>query len=459
MWRTSSDNGHFGSSEVCPLLPSACPHLIYSFTEKGTERRNIFLLPNDSAGSPSEASSSGHTGSEVSSQTPPTEDSLSKNPSTEATASNIPPTKTTPSQDPSAGTTSKKSRSKPRKIVPQGQPPTSVDPIRHPQPKPTSTPQAAVTSDTSKRTPTHTSDLPIPDAPIDPPADVPDLDEDAASLSATANTRELPSQVATVSQVGSLNTVEPSQLVINPSRLVVGPPQVVVAPSQAVVGPSQPVVELIKPSQTTTESAQHISESSKVSTEVVPMDTRPDSPIAPTPSQPFTEVANPSSDVPAPGVPYKVRNTTTAHSGGRSRRGSIDGAPEMVVDPIDEEITVDLRDYINLDSDEETHVSSSQKTADECRELSPPSPDSQQKHTSLRSSEDHTTPTRTLPQLDVDQEDFPSWMTKKGQWKYVTSTAGGTAWENLLKIYINQERRLAFTETVSDLGHTFPTWS
>ena len=409
MWRTSSDNGHFESSEVHPLLPNACSRLIYSVTEKGTEQRNTFLLPKDSAGSPSEASSSGHTNSKAPSQNPPTKASPSQNQSAGATTSHVPSTETIPSQDPSARATPSQGPrprpSRPQKSAPQCQPPTSMDTVQHLQPKSTSTPQAAVTSDISQDTPTPTS--PMPDVPIDPPADVPDLDEDMDST--TTDACEPPSQVEIVPQVGSPNTAERS----------------------------------------------------KVPTEIVPMDTRPDSTVTPIPSQSLTKVANTTSDVPTPGVPYKVRNTTTAHSGGRSRRGSIDGAPEMFADPIDEEITVDLRDYINLDSDDETHVSSSQKTADEGRELSPPPPNSQQRQASLKSSEDHTSQpksvsTRTLPQLDVDQEDFPAWMMKKGQWRYLTSTAGGTAWEHLLKVYINQERRLEFTEKVSDLDCTFP---
>ena len=132
----------------------------------------------------------------------------------------------------------------------------------------------------------------------------------------------------------------------------------------------------------------------------------------------------------------------------------------MVVDVIDEEITVDLRDYISLESDDETHVSSSQKTADECQGLSPPPPDPQQQRTSVGTTERNASQpelasTRTLPQLNLDEDDFPVWMMKKRQWRYLTSTAGGTAWENLLKVYINQERRLEFREMVSDLDRIF----
>jgi hypothetical protein len=129
----------------------------------------------------------------------------------------------------------------------------------------------------------------------------------------------------------------------------------------------------------------------------------------------------------------------------------------MVVDMIDEEITVDLRDYISLGSDDdESHVSSSQKTADGCRGLSPPPDDSQQRHTSVGTTGGNTSQSelasgRTRPQLDIDEDDLPAWMITKGRWGYLTSTAGGTAWENLLKVYISQERRLEFTDRVSDL--------
>ena len=134
----------------------------------------------------------------------------------------------------------------------------------------------------------------------------------------------------------------------------------------------------------------------------------------------------------------------------------------MVVD--DEETTVDLREYINMESDDDTHVSSSQKTSDECRDLSLPPPGPQQQPTEVGTAEGNTSQSelassRTHPQLDVDEDDFPAWMTKKGQWRYITSTAGGTAWENLLKIYINQERRLEFTEMVSDLTCILPASS
>ena len=129
-----------------------------------------------------------------------------------------------------------------------------------------------------------------------------------------------------------------------------------------------------------------------------------------------------------------------------SRRGSIDGAPEVAFDlqelskiPPSQDLMdfdtfeVDLSDYIRLmeESDNETHVSSSQKSVDGCQTPLPPPPPA-------------------TSQLSVDEGDLPSWMVKKGQWKYIASTAGGPAWEKLLKTYMAQERRLEFTDKASN---------
>ena len=94
---------------------------------------------------------------------------------------------------------------------------------------------------------------------------------------------------------------------------------------------------------------------------------------------------------------------------------------------------VDLSDYIRLmeESDNETHVSSSQKSVDGCQTPLPPPPPA-------------------TSQLSVDEGDLPTWMVKKGQWKYIASTAGGPAWEKLLKTYMAQERRLEFTDKASN---------
>ena len=200
------------------------------------------------------------------------------------------------------------------------------------------------------------------------------------------------------------------------------------------------------------------------------MDIQPDR-AALSPSQPLATVADSATNRP---VPYRARNATTSASA-RSRRDSIDGAPEiMTFDATEEDMAVILSDYVNLDSNEDidddanatnddddrSHVSSSQKTTDGCPELSPPTSNSQQQHSSARTTEGNMSQlevvsARTYPQLKVDENDLPIWMTQKGRWRYLTSTAGGTAWENLLKVYISQERRLEFADMVSNLTHIF----
>ena len=317
------------------------------------------------------------------------------------------------------------------------------------------------------------------DASNDSPADTSNLDGDAALLATAIGVHQLLSQVATVPQViqeprvvtsESAYATELPQLVVDPSRLIIKsaqnvtePPQTVVQ-AQTVVEPPQTVIQhprtIIQHSQSAAKPspALSVSERPKVSTEVVPMDTQPDSTVPPIHSQLLTKAAGATSDGLMLGVPYRVWNMMAMPSGERSRWGSIDGAPEMVID--NEEITVDLREYINMESDDKTHVSSLQKTSDQCRELSLPPPGPQQQLTDVGTVEGNMSQSElalscTHPQLDVDEDDFPAWMTKKGQWRYITSTAGGTAWENLLKIYINQERRLEFTEMVSNLNCIF----
>ena len=228
--------------------------------------------------------------------------------------------------------------------------------------------------------------------------------------------------------------------VFEPTRLIFDPAQLYIDPSQVTIDP-----------------AQSLPESSEVPAEVVV--TQPSSSIPPQLTMAATATAPADA---MPGVRYRTRESGTVVSEKASRRGSIDGAPEIIMDlratstapphqdPNDsnmQELVVDLSDYVSLESDDETHVSSSQKSSDECRDLLPslPPPSSQWRN----SSQSQSSPTRTYAQLDVDEGDLPTWMVKKGQWKYIASTAGGPTWEKLLKIYMEQERRLEFTEMVS----------
>jgi hypothetical protein len=191
-------------------------------------------------------------------------------------------------------------------------------------------------------------------------------------------------------------------------------------------------------------------------------------PTAVSPSQLFIDPsANATTTDSVPKVQYRVRNPADEVSRAPSRQGSIDGAPEIGLNihtnaetrqdamEIDmPELAVDLRDYIGTIDDAESHVSSSQKSTDGCQDLLPPPSDSQP----LRSDSVGVEVTnqlqpatvRAYPQLDVDEGDLPAWMVDKGRWKYITSIAGGPTWEELLKVYLRQERRLEFSDMVGN---------
>ena len=400
----------FGGTSELPR--NIHPRLTCPITEKGTEQRDMFMLPQDPAGPPEASSSGSQTASE---------EFLIQDSTAQATQ---------PKKSTSRASKSQKSTSQPTKSQGSASQPRKLQPstARAAPPVPTSVPQAVVASDLLQGAPPPMPIPPIPHAPADQPpsADTPEIDEDTA-LMATATVVHQPlsqasivpqtTQVPPMATSESPNIVEPPQLVINPSQLIIKPSQLVIDPSRSVP------------------------ERSQVHTEVVLTDRRPNSSVTPVHSQSLTEVVDTASNGPAPKVLYRVRNPTTAPSGTPSRRGSIDGAPAMIVDAIDDEqeITVDLRDYIDPESDDDqSHVSSSQKTADGSHQSMIPA-------------------TRILPQLDIDEGDLPTWMVKKGQWKYVASTTGGTVWEKLLKVYMNQERRLEFTDMVSNLARISST--
>lgn len=160
---------------------------------------------------------------------------------------------------------------------------------------------------------------------------------------------------------------------------------------------------------------------------------------AQTPPKLTSNDTDPTITSSSPKTQYRVRipANTVSEVPIPSRQGSIDGAPEAGLDFLNiSEISLDafeadLRVYFKEleESENKTHVSSSQKSQDGCETLTPPpSPSSW---------------------LDVDEDSLPTWMVKKGQWKYITSAAGGPAWEKLLKVYMLQERRLGFMEKAS----------
>lgn len=384
-WSRSLPSGPFRFLEVNPIYPTPPRSLTHPLKEKDTKQRGKYTLPQEST-APSKGSTNGASSS--------TQTASPQNSST------------TPSSEKSASHPAASQKAKPR--------PTASRKSKSPSQPPTSEGPAPQPSSPHDLLPTRTS----PDQAVDTPV----LPEDVA-ISAP-----IPPVPGTA---------------VNPT------------PSPGGLGPN--------PSQI--EPSQSLSESSKILqiAETAATQSGPDATISP---QLTTNVADATTANSVRKVQYRVRNQEIAAPRLPSRRGSIDGAPEMVVDlhansgapshqdSVDDdtpEIIVDLRDYISTmsDSDGESHVSSSQKTADGCRDtLSPSQPPSSQWRNSSRSQ---STPTRTYAQLDADEGDLPVWMVKKSQWKYLVSTAGGPTWEKLLKVYMEQERRLEFTEMVSNL--------
>ena len=405
------------------LLRNARPHLTYSITEKGSERRNMFQLDKSSVQSEVSGSQSQTTpeASSSMSKIPPKASSSKSRKTPKAMSTKATPPQTLASQP-----------SESQGPVPQ--PFTSDGPVA--QPSVTSPPLAVqpptlqATSDLPQNAPTPTSALPASHTPTDPPPTVgPPSEEDMYLVATAIGVHQLLSQVATVSPVAqpfvAPSDIQPSQLSISPSELVVEP-EVIITPPQSVPGHSR-----------------------------TPCEGSAFTPIDPVTTPVSSKLPVDASSVPTPKVLYRTRSPAIAPSQ-TPRRNSIDGAPEMIVDVIDEEeeLTVNIRDYISIASDDdESHVSSSQRTADGSQELPRPPPTSQQVQASVGGTAESTNhSTCTLPQLDVDEEDLPTWMVKKGQWKYLASTAGGVAWQALLEVYISQERRLEFTEMVSDLA-------
>ena len=415
--------------------------LTYPVKEADSQRRGIFTLhPRPDASSQavaSEASTSGTSTSETSPSTQPNSPQDLSAPATSSGKSKPRPTAT------------KKAKSRPvepRKTSGESTPQPPIP--RSSLSSGTSTTQATGVPEPTQNVSALAAIPPTPCATVNPPPSVDALGTDKIdemALFATAvGVRQLLVQAAATSE--SHDTVEPILPVANPSQPVINPSQLVVNPSQLFVNP-QVVVE---PNQSPLEAV------------VV----QPGPGVTPIPSKPTTSAADVLVANSAPKVQYRVRNLADTISGVPSRRGSIDGVPEMGIylptnpeetshqDSIENdesEVVVDLRDYIS-EGELESLVSSSQKSSDEIRDLLPPPPSSQLQQSDFGgiANQPQSTHTRTHPQLNIDEEDLPTWMIKKGQWRYIASTTGGPTWEELLKGYMRQERRLEFADTVSN---------
>lgn len=226
------------------------------------------------------------------------------------------------------------------------------------------------------------------------------------------------------------------------------------------VNPSQ----LSNSSQATTEPSQLLSTTSQASPEVAIG--QPDHLVTSTPPSISTSTTNTTSTNLEPKISYRARGLVTTASRATSRRDSLDGAPEVGInldpapqlplhqDPTDDsEVSVDLRDYIT-GSDEETDISSEQSSDGFNGHLSPP-PSSQWRH--RMSNQAQPTSSRTYPQLSVDRDNIGPWLQVNSRWEYISLTAGGPAWEELLGLYLKQERKLEWEEKVSDSSQLPPT--
>lgn len=185
--------------------------------------------------------------------------------------------------------------------------------------------------------------------------------------------------------------------------------------------------------------------------------------------------ANPAVTNPGPTAAYRARHPTATASGVSSRQNSIDGVPDIAIDlppaprassprgstntsevADHSEVIVDLRDYLSMiDSDEETHVSSSEKTLDGCRDVVSPPPSSQWRHQQAKRSANQSRSPSISPQPEPR---LPPWMHEMDKWEYVSSTAGGSVWKELLNVYLLQEERLLWKESVSNFELVFPHW-
>jgi len=406
------------SSEVSPVVPQISQRLTHPFKEQDSAKRAKYILP------PSSKTSSPGTPSQ---SDPPSGEPVSRPETSQPETSR---------KERPRPVATKKSKKLPSQTLPEASASQSLTPLG---PPPTTT-QAMNTTELSQNTPTSTPIPPAPGNAVDPiPSGVPSTNEDMVLLATALSVHQLLSQAAAGSQglvtVSEGPGVEPIQSTVNPSQLSINSSEVANNPSQPLLGSSQVPAEIVV--------------------------TRSDPGVTPTPPQLASNVTSS-----APKVRYRTRapTTTVSRLPVPLRRNSIDGAPPMDLDLHENaaedsadndasEIVVDLRKYVGMieDDDNETHVSSSQKSDDECWTLEHPQPPPSSRQRSSSSLEEGGQPQHpsTYAQPVVDNEDLPTWMTKKGQWRYIASTAGGPAWNKLLDVYIQQERRLEFTEMVS----------
>ena len=444
--------------------------LTHPIKEVGSKRREIFTLPKTTAASSGElvdgtSSVSSSSAQLLSTSTPATSSSVqSISPPASATSSR----KSVPQPVPL-----KKAKSRPRLPNSPPQPFVLVKSTPQQPPLHTPLPTAAQLTGVSKEpqdTPVSAPIPPVPSATLDslPPAGAlgtgvsNDITPVATAFQPVSQESIAPQVAQTPSMTPPENTetIETTQPIANQPQAVANPLQLTVNPFQPTVNPSHLSVS----PQVVDGLSQSLPQPPRIPTEAMATQSGPGA--APIPPQLAAGATHATTIISAPQVRYRARDPEAASSTASLYWGSIDGAPEIIVslhansrishpDSIIDgtpEVVVDLSDYVDMASDtkEESHVSSSQKTSDGCLyPLSPP-PSSQWRHSGSGKGEDISSrsqsPTNNHALLDI--EDLPSWLTKKSQWKYVASTTGGPTWERLLEVYMQQERRLEFTDRV-----------
>ena len=359
-------------------LPQLCACLIHSLKDEDSKRRKSYLLPEAPASSQEptpEASSSSSTRSDP-----------SRNSSTPASSSQKLKSR------PAASRKAKSRSTSDQTSKPSPQPSTPGEPVPQPStlhaslpavapatqltgtpalPQNASTPALIplASGTTVDVLPSIVDALPPAVDALLPTGELGANDPNDMALFATAiGIRQLLSQAA--SQATQAPPVPAPEVVEVPTPKVVEVSPMSTSENPNVVEPTllaiNPIQLSINPSQVTVGLAQSFPESSKVPAETVV--TVPPSSIPP---QLTTVAANATTADPMPNVRYRARKSGTVVSEKPSRRGSIDGAPDVMMDlhatskvpPHQDsnnddmqEVIVDLSDYISIasDSDEDT---------------------------------------------------------------------------------------------------------
>ena len=151
---------------------------------------------------------------------------------------------------------------------------------------------------------------------------------------------------------------------------------------------------------------------------------------------------------------YKPKARAATNTSTRSRRDSIEGAPDII-------LTLGGAGYeiATPQSQREPPVTFAENNVDTPIDAPSPSPDELMIPSSQRTIEECLTiPTegqanvlnpfhyapRIVPDYSIERSDFPSWLLERGRLDYVLSVEAGDVWEKLITTWLRQERRLGF---------------